>query len=107
MRTKRIGITDHAVDRALERLPLTSRRVARALLGQAWREGAPLPRRLGRRLDHNHRQARLSKKEQSRYRLWGRLLLVGRPGVVITMWTLDETELATVLVWGLLGRWVG
>ncbi len=105
MASKRIGVTRHATDRAIERIGIRNRATATSFLREAWTSGTKLPFRYGQSL-----QPKLSmgvpKKERSSYRVWGNLLLVGRPGVVITVWKLTEEQLASVLVWGLVGIWV-
>ncbi len=105
MASKRIGVTRHATDRAIERIGIRSRVAAKSFLREAWAAGTKLPYRYGQDLQRKLITG-IPKKERSSYRVCGNLLLVGRPGVVITVWKLTEEQLASVLVWGLVGIWV-
>ena len=104
MASKRIGVTHHAIDRAIERIGMRSRAAATSFIREAWAAGTRLPYRYGQTLQLTLSKG-IPKKERSSYRVWGDLLLVGRPGVVITVWKLTEEQLASVLVWGLVGIW--
>lgn len=94
-------ITRHAAQRACQRL---GSRVAEARVRKLWRESARLPDRLAASLLD---QRPPSQKGSASYRWCGDVLLVCRGRRVVTLWRLDIDQLATLLVWRLMGVWTG
>lgn len=94
---KTIKVTRHASDRARERFGINSRERVR----RAWREGIRIPRRHGDRLSRK----KVRSERWIHYRVYGDQLLIGRKNTVITTWRIRDEDLASVLVWSLMGIW--
>ncbi len=101
-----VKVTVHATKRAVERLDMPSRGEARQQLARAWREAVPVPHRIGRELSSGRVRERRT-KERGRIRVWGDVVLVGRRNTVVTVWRLGPELAAAVMVWVVMGVWVG
>ncbi|MCB9742315.1 MAG: hypothetical protein H6741_25740 [Alphaproteobacteria bacterium] len=96
-------LTDHAVERAVQRLGWP-RLAAPERLRAHFRRSVKLPPRYARHLNGLSRLRRRPKVEPE-YRVAGSVFMVCRRGRVLTVWSLDEEQVATVLVWAVSGIW--
>jgi hypothetical protein len=98
-------VTEHAMQRAIERHQCRSAAEANRHLTRCWQQSVRLPPRYARDLFNRPVHSKPQAAQKRDFRIAGSTLLVCRGRHILTTWRLTESQLATVVVWILSHCW--